>query len=205
MNQEIEFVDIRVGKKFPLFSESLEKMKGIDGAFFEAIDFNQGYYFCIHLTNIDFMDKHTFRNEKISVRVLQGDGGMVLPIIKFGRSMIFDINFDPTLYGDHRAFQLVDTNNILTIFLIESNNGELKAIRQCNLPLKMIQICREAWGRAVLDVGFSDKFNEWINRLSRYSLQSLWDRATKVGEMGETFDLQEIKTPNQYKPQEDIL
>lgn len=204
MSEEIELVDIRVGQKFPLFTDSLERMRGMDGAYFEANDFNQGYFFCIHLTNINFMDKQSFRNDKISVRVLQGDGGMVLPIIKFGKSMMFEMNFDPTLYSDTRAFQFVDTNNILTIFLIESNNGELKAIRECNLPLKMIQICREAWGRAMLDIGFSDKFKEWINRLNKYSLQTLWDRATKVGEMGETYDLQEIKTPNQYKPQQGL-
>ncbi|OME54135.1 hypothetical protein BSK59_16275 [Paenibacillus odorifer] len=203
--EEVEFIDIRVGQRFPLFSESVEKLKGIDGAHFEANEFNQGYFFCIHLTDITFMDKQAFRNDKISVRVLQGDSGMVLPIIKFGKSMVFEMVFDPTLYTDERAFQLVDTNNILTLFLIESNTGELKAIRQCNLPLKMIQICREAWGRAMLEVDFSKRFVEWNAKLSKYSLQTLWDRATKVGDMGETYDLQEITTPNQYKPQQGDL
>ncbi|TVX85958.1 hypothetical protein [Paenibacillus agilis] len=202
---DIELIDIRVGKKFPLFSESVEKLKGIDGAFFEANEFNQGYFFCVHLANINFMDKQCFRNDKISVRILQGSDGLVLPLMKFGKSMIFDINFDPTLYADERVFQFVDTNNILTIFLIESNTGEVKAIRQCNFPLKMIQICREAWGRAMLDLNFSEKYTEWIGRMNNYSQQTLWDRATKVGDMGESFNLQEIKTPNNYKPQGDIL
>ncbi|MGG4105121.1 hypothetical protein AAXB25_14490 [Paenibacillus lautus] len=202
---ETELIEVKVGEKFPLFTESVEKLKGIDGAFFEANEFGQGYYYCMHLTDISYMDKLSFRNDKISVRVLQGDYGMVLPMIKFGKSMIFDMNFDPTLYNDERALQFTDTNNILTIFLIESNNSVLKAIRQCNLPLKMIQICREAWGRAMLDLEFSEKYRAWTERLNNYSLQTLWDRATKVGEMGETYDLNEIYTPNNYKPQGDIL
>lgn len=201
---DIELCEIKVGEKFPLFAESVEKLKGTDGAFFEATDFNQGYFFCIHLTDISFLDKQSFRNDKIAVKVLQGDGGMVLPMIMFGKSMIFEMNFDPTLYDDERVFQLAEGYNILTIFLIESNNGVVKAIRQCNLPLKMVQICKEAWGRAMLDLDFSSKFQAWMARLNNYSLQTLWDRATKVGDMGETYDLSEIQTPNAYRPQGDI-
>lgn len=196
MSDDTQLVEIKVGEKFPIFTESVEKLKGTDGAFFEANEFDGGYYFCIHLTDVNFMDKQSFRNDKISVRVLQGTDNMVLPIVKFGSSMIFEMNFDPTLYDDDRALQLAERNNILSIFLIESNNGVVKAIRQCNLPLKMVQICREAWSRAILDVNFSEKFNEWMARMSNYSLQTLWDRATKVGEMGEVYDLNEIKTPH---------
>ncbi|WP_255305653.1 hypothetical protein [Paenibacillus sp. Mc5Re-14] len=201
---DIELCEIKVGERFPLFANSIEKLKGIDGAKFEATDFNQGYFFCIHLTDISFMDKQSFRNDKIAVKVLQGDGGMILPMIMFGKSMIFEMKFDPTLYDDERVFQLAEGYNILTIFLIESNNGVVKAIRQCNLPLKMVQICKEAWGRAMLDLDFSSKFQAWTTRLNNYSLQTLWDRATKVGSMGETYDLNEIKTPNAYRPQGDI-
>jgi hypothetical protein len=128
--EEVELINVEVGKKFPLFVESVEKLKGIDGAFLEANEFNQGYFFCIHLTNIAFMDKQSFRNDNISMRVLQGNHGMVIPMIKFGKSMLFEMIFDPTLYKDERAFQFVDSNNMLTLFLIESNTGELKAIRQ---------------------------------------------------------------------------
>lgn len=203
--EDLELVKIEVGKKFPLFKESVEKLKGTDGAYFEANEFNQGYFFCIHLANITFMDKQSFRNDKIQMRILQGSDGLVLPIIKFGKSMMFEMSFNPTLYDDGRALQFVESNNMLTIFLIESNTGELKAIRQCNLPLKMIQICKEAWSRAILDLNFTQKFDEWMQRLSGYSMQTLWDRATKVGELGETYDLQDIQTPRQYQPQKDIL
>lgn len=198
---EMELVAIEVGKKFPLYEESLKRFVGIDGAHFEANELGQGYNFCIHLTNINFMDTQSFRNDKIRMKVLQGSDGLVLPMIKFGKSMMFEMNFNPVLYDDNRALQLSETSNILNLFLIESNNGILKAIRKCNFPLKMIQICREAWARAILDPDYTSKYNDWIKRTSSYSLQSLWDRATSVGELGETYDLKDITIPHQYKPQ----
>lgn len=203
--EEVELVSIEVGKKFPIYEESIEKLKGMDGAHFEANDFGQGYSFCVHLSNITFMDKQSFRNDKVTMKILQGNDGLVLPMIRFGKSMLFEMNFNPTLYDDDRALQLASTNNMLLIYLIESNNGVLKAIRQCNLPLKMIQICREAWGRAILDPNYTSKYNEWLERTSKHSLKTLWDRATNVGDLGETYDLQDIKIPNQYKPQIDTI
>lgn len=203
--EEFELINIEVGQPFPLYNNSIKRLKGIDGAFFEANDSNQGYNFCIHLTNISYMDTHIFRNDKIQMRVLQGSDGLVLPMIKFGKSMMFEMNFNPNLYDDDRALQITDTNNILNLFLIESNNGVLKAIRQCNFPLKMIQICKEAWSRAILDPEYNIKYGEWLKRTSNYALQTLWDRATKVGAMGETYDLRDIRVPNQYQPNFDEL
>lgn len=203
--EEAEFISIEVGKEFPLFQESCKMLKGTDGAHFEASDFNQGYMFCIHLAGINFMDKQAFRNEKIEMRILQGDYGMVLPMIKFGKALTFEMTFDPTLYDDERALQFTETNNMLILYLIESNSNVLKAIRKCNLPLKMIQICKEAWSRAMLEVNHSEKFKEWCARLSNYPLQTLWDRSTKVGELGETYDLQDIKIPQHYKPNNEII
>ncbi|NKI24721.1 hypothetical protein HFN20_26575 [Paenibacillus dendritiformis] len=127
--EELELIKLEVGKKFLLYEESVKRLMGRDGAFFEAGENGQGYYFCVHLTNISFMDKHTFRNDKVSMRVLQGSDGLVLPMVKFGKSLMFEMNFNPTLYDDTRALQLSDTKNLLTMFLIESNNGDLKAIR----------------------------------------------------------------------------
>lgn len=205
MEEEVELINVEVGQPFPLYKDSVKHLRGIDGAFFEASDFNQGYNFCIHLTNISYMDTHIFRKEKIQMKVLQGSDGLVLPMVRFGKSMMFEMNFNPNLYDDNRALQLTDTNNILNMFLIESNNGVLKAIRQCNFPLKMIQICREAWSRAILDPSYNEKYEEWLKRTSSYALQTLWDRATKVGELGETYDLRDIKIPNQYQPDSDNL
>jgi hypothetical protein len=198
-SEEFELVHIGVGHKFPLFSEGVEKMKGRDGAFFEASDYGQGYVFCIHFSNVRNAEIEIIRKSPISMRIIKGEeDSMVLPIIKFGNSMVFEMVFDPTLYKDARALQFTDTNNILSIFLIESNTGEVKVIRQTNFPLKMIQICKEAWARAILDVNFSEKFNNWYNALqNRYTPEGLWNRALYIGKMGETYNIEEIKYPKQ--------
>ncbi|MNS71914.1 hypothetical protein D3C72_1053060 [compost metagenome] len=177
---------------------------GTDAAFFEANEFNQGYSFFVYLTDISFSDIYSFRNDKITMKILQANDGIVLPLTKIGNTMIFEMSFNPVLYNDDRYLQLAESNNILSMFLIESRTGTVKAIRQCNLPLKMIQICKEAWSRAILDPNFTVKFNEWSSRMSKYPIRTLWDRATSAGTLGETYNLQEINMPNQYKPQENI-
>jgi hypothetical protein len=63
----------------------------------------------------------------------------------------------------------------------------------------MIQICKEAWGRAMLEVNYSERFKEWQEGMATYFLEMLWERSTKVGDLGETYNLNEISTPNQYK------
>lgn len=70
--------------------------------------------------------------------------------------------------------------------------------------MKMIQICREAWSRAILDTHYNDKYNEWLNRTSSYPLEILWIIATNVGQLGETYDLRDIMIPNQYRPQDSV-
>lgn len=193
--EDIELFDIRVGHKFPLFIDSVERMKGKDGAYFEASDFNQGYMFCIHFSNVRQFEIDIIRKKPISMRIIEEDG-MVLPIIRFGSDMIFEMVFDPTLYADERALQIVERNNILSIFLIESNTGVVKVIRQCNFPLKMIQTCKESWSRAILELDFSNRFANWYEALqSRYTPEGLWNRAKYVGKMGETYNIEEIKYP----------
>ncbi|MNS66067.1 hypothetical protein D3C72_992610 [compost metagenome] len=203
-NQSMNQVKIAVGEKFPLFPEGTKRVIGTDAAFFEANEFNQGYSLCVYLTDISFGDIQSFRNDKITMKVLQANDGIVLPLIKIGNTMLFEMSFNPVLYSDDRYLQLAESNNILSMFLIESRTGTVKAIRQCNLPLKMIQICREAWSRAMLDPNFTAKFNEWSSRMSKYPIRTLWDRATSAGALGETYSLQEINMPNQYKPQKNI-
>jgi hypothetical protein len=193
----VELINIVVGQKFPLFEKGYEQHKGQEYAVFEASEFNQGYMFCAYIPHPRGYEIEAFRKSPIQMRIVKGDG-MVIPMIKIGNQLIYEIIFDPTLYDDDRALQIVDRNNILTLFLIDSNTGMLLAIRQCNFPLKMIQMCKEVWSRAILDINFSEKFSNWHKTLQeKYSLNTMWERALYVGKMGETYNLDEIKTPNQ--------
>lgn len=197
-NGEIEVIEVSVGKEFTLYQERSLELLDKDGAYFEASEFNQGYHFCVHFRGINFMELNNFRNGKVSVRLLQKDKALVMPMIKFGKDMIFEMVFDPTIYGDDRALQMIDKNNILTMFLIEGKTNLLKAIRQCNLPLKMIQACKTAWSRAMLDPNFSNRYVLWQDELKQYTLEQLWSKASSMGELGETYDLSEINIPNNY-------
>ena len=77
-SNELELFNIEVGKKIPIFTESVERLKGVDGAFLEVNEFGQGYFFCVALANVNFMDKKSFRDDQVEMRVLQGQDGMVL-------------------------------------------------------------------------------------------------------------------------------
>jgi hypothetical protein len=203
---ELELVSIKVGEIFPLFNESTTHLRGQDGAFFEASSHNQGYMFCIYNYDLHFMEIQTYKNANIEVRILQGSDGMILPLLRFGKTnVIYEMVFDPTKYEDDRALQFLQANNLLLISVIESRNGILKYMREAtNFPLKFIQICKEAWSRALMDLNFSDKYTVWIEKMRRYDLITLWNRATPVGVLGESFNLNDIRTPNQYKPQKDL-
>lgn len=191
--EELEFIKISVGSPFPLYKESTKNLKGKDGAFFEADGNGQGYLFCIYFSNMNDREIETIRAKNVTVRVYENDG-MVVPLLRFGSSkMIFEMVFDPTLYVDERAFQFTESNNIITIFGIDSVTNVVKVIRSSNLPLKMIQFCKECWARAVLDLQFSQKFKTWYQNLQLIPLETLWQRGIDVGRLGESYDLQDIK------------
>jgi hypothetical protein len=191
--KEYELVGIEVGKEFPLYSETVEKLRGKDGVYFEASEIGQGYLLCIHYNNITNHEIETIRFGKARMRVVTSVEGFVLPLIKFGQHMIFELIFDPTLYEDARALQLSTSNNLITIIAIDSRTNIVKGLRQANLPLKMIQICSEYWAKAILEINFSERYKDWINHLQeKYTLEGLWNRGIDVGYLGESYDLNEI-------------
>jgi hypothetical protein len=189
----MELIQIKVGEEFPLYKGSFDEIKGKDVAFFEADDSGNGYIFCIYYNNIKDYEIETIRFNKARLRIVNSIEGYVLPMIKFSDYMIFEWVFDPTLYEDARALQLATENNIVTIYAIDSRTNILKCIRQANLPLKFIQICKESWSRAILEPNFTEKYQNWINYLRRtYTIEGLWNRGIDVGFLGENFNLEEI-------------
>ncbi|MCY9737478.1 hypothetical protein M5X17_27635 [Paenibacillus alvei] len=194
--EELELIPITVGQKFTLF-DNVDNLIGKDVGLFEALSHEQGYVYIINYTNISQGEYSAVKSKKISVNIYKDDSGFVLPLMRFGNSnLIFEFVFDPTLYKDARSLQFTENNNIMSIFLIEGTNGNVLHIRQVNLPLKMIQICKEAWSRAILDVDFSVKYSNWYENIKqKHSLETLWDRATYIGKMGEMYDVNEIKCP----------
>lgn len=182
----------QVGEKFPMFEGSLKKMKNQDGGNFEALESGNGYLMSIYLNKPHPKEISIIRTKTIYVRLVE-EGEFVLPIIKFGNTtIIFELSLDPTLYDDARALQFKESSNMMLIALIDSSTGKIAALRQANLPLKMIQNCSEKWARAFLDSEYSKQYSNWYLKMRQVPLERLWQRGTYVGKMGESYNLDEI-------------
>ena len=112
------------------------------------------------------------QHETIHVRVLKKDG-FALPMLRFGSTnMMFEMSFDPTLYQDARALDIIKSNNLLTITLVNSLNSVVKALRYCIFPLKFMQECTELWSRAYLKSGYSTDYRAWYLKMQQFPVDS---------------------------------
>jgi hypothetical protein len=197
---ETEFQLISVGQPFPLFQGSFPILKGRDAIIFEADEFGQGYLYVVYHAGIRDEEVYHLTKTPVQVRVLQSVEGFLLTLFKYGKTdMIHELSFDPTLYSDARALQFAESNNLVHTFCIDSNTNIVKGIRSANLPLKYIQLCKEVWSKAILQVGYSERYAQWYQNLqARYTTKQLWKMAIDVGYLGETYNLEEIKYA--YKP-----
>lgn len=191
--EEMELVSFTVGEKFPLFQNSLKEMKYQDGAVFESMEEGQGFLLSVCFNQPSPKEIEILRKEKIHVRLIEEEG-FVLPLIRFGEhAVIFELSLDPTLYEDARAMQLTEKNNTMVLAVIDTSNEKIMGIRHSNLPLKMIQTCADSWARAYLDADYSQKYSKWFQKLQNISLEALWSYGVPAGELGETYDLNEIQ------------
>jgi hypothetical protein len=114
--------------------------------------------------------------------------------VRTRRSLIQELSFDPTLYKDARSLQMVEDNNLVTTFAIDSNTNLVRGIRTSNLPLNYIQACRVSWSKAMLDDSY--QYAEWYLGIQRqYTTEQLWEQATDVGQMGESYNPSETRHP----------
>lgn len=181
-----------VGEKYPLFQEGTERMLNQDGALFEAMDENEGFILGIYLNRPHPEEISLIRKETIHTRLVI-ENNFILPMIKFGdKPLIFEMNFDPTLYNDSRALQLSETNNMILIVTIDSSTGKIAALRHANLPLNFVQHCSQIWSRALLSTDYSAQYTNWSKGLQANSIESLWNKAIPTGSLGERYDIDEI-------------
>lgn len=192
MNNHLEFSIIGTGKPFPYFKEQRKSYSGVDGSSFEALPDNNGYIFSLFLNQPVEEEIETFGNRDIQIKIFKEDI-FVLPIINFGDQLLYEIIFDPTLYDDERALQFVKYNNILNLYLIDSSDFIVKAIRSANLPLRFIQICNKVWTEAMKDEEYSRKYKQWVQELQgKYKTSQLWNQSEDCGKLGESYDLSDI-------------
>lgn len=193
---------ITVGQDYPLFQGGTNQMMNQDGAVFEALEDNSGYILAVYLNQPHSQEISILRSEKILTRLLIQDN-FILPMVQFGSTlMIFEISFDPTLYTDERVFQFQESNNTLMVVSIDSSNRKVVALRHANFPLKFIQHCSETWAKAFLENNYSEKYRNWYGGLQQHSIETLWEKATPTGTLGDSYNIDEITyspTSQQYK------
>jgi hypothetical protein len=174
---------IQVGKEYDLFTRGT----GIsDGAYFEALDDNDGFFMSIYLGGMDLREKLSLESEQINARMIK-EGNKILFLTRYGdTALIFEASFDPTLYGDERVMQIAFNNHMVTFVGIERSNNVVQTLRQANFPMKLKQALITAWTSAFKEEGYSLAYTKWTTDLyKRYSTFELWDRAKDVGYFGE--------------------
>jgi hypothetical protein len=181
-----DFTVVEVGKPYTMFN--IGNLRGVDsGMVFEALPENSGYAINIYLSNLTELEAALISEAPISVRVLRDTPSLIMPTVRIGNSpLLFEVVFDPTLYPDKRAMQLVLDNNRIQIVGVDSNTNIVKALRLVSMPNRLREMLMSAWSKALDEEGFSTKFARWSADLaSRYSLIDLWERSVYVGKLGE--------------------
>lgn len=126
---------LMVGQKFDLFGG--DKHIGTEGAYFEAIEDHGGYIMAIYLNHMKASEKRELRQGIIQVKVIK-EGNYILFLSMYGASpLIFETSFDPTLYDDDRALQLLFHNHMVTFIGIESTNNTIQTLRTANMPQRL--------------------------------------------------------------------
>jgi hypothetical protein len=174
---------IQVGKKYDLFKRNTGFS---DGAYFEALEDNEGFFMSIYLGGMDATERHALESEIIRVRMIK-EGNKILFITRYGKTpLMFEVNFDPTLYEDERVMQIVFDNHMVTFVGIERSNNIVQTLRQANFPMKLKQTLITAWMGAFEEEDYSTKYTNWtLNLYNKFTTFELWDIGEDVGYFGE--------------------
>lgn len=174
---------IEVGKEFTLFSNKSHS----DGSYLEALEDDGGFIMTTYLYDMNRAEKKALSQDIIRVRMIR-EGNKILIIMRYGLApLMFEASFDPTLYGDKRAMQIVFNNHMITFVGIEGNTNIIQTLRYTNFPLKLKQALITAWTSAFEEENYSANFTRWTNKLMKYTTPQLWEKGEDVGYFGEAY------------------
>lgn len=174
---------LEIGKPFELFYG--RNMEGQSGCIFECHK-TGGYALIVYMDNMTEAEKKLLRFGKIQVKIIKETDSFMLTLIKFANSpLVFEMEFDPTLYKDNRMDNMLKSN-IIDIIGVESTDNTIQTIRQVSTPMNLYRIWLVAWQVAKETNNFSEKYKRWVDDLrKRYSVLQLWDIGSYIGKMGE--------------------
>jgi len=137
----------------------------------------------IYIDNMTPTEKQSLKMDKIETRIIQ-EGDYLYTLLKYGNSLLFELEFDPNLYKDNRINNI--KGNMLIIIGIESTNNIIQTLRWTNVPQKLFSIWLSNWHEVKKINDYTIKYKKWADDLKdRYSTLQLWEYGKYVGYMGE--------------------
>jgi len=172
---------LEIGKPYVLFTG--KNMKNQTACIFECAK-NGELFLNIYINNMTNSEKQSLRFDKIEVRILE-ESNFLYTLFKVGDYLIFELDFDPTLYKDDRIINIIESN-LVHVISIESSNNLIQALRLINAPMKLFTKWHTIWINAKEINDYSKKYKNWVLDLqNRYSPTQLWEYGKYVGKMGE--------------------
>jgi len=172
---------LEVGKPYELFTG--KNMKGQTCCIFKCTE-NGTLLLNIYINNMTVSEKQSLRFDKIEVRIIE-ENNYLYTMFKYAETLIFELDFDPTLYKDDRIINIIKSN-LVHVISIESNNNLIQTLRLVNAPLKLFTKWHTIWINAKDIDNYSNKYKNWVFDLqNRYTPTQLWEYGKYLGEMGE--------------------
>jgi len=172
---------LQIGKPYTLFQG--KNMKNQTACIFECTE-DGTLLLNIYINNMTSTEKQSLRFDKIEVRILE-ESDFLYTLFKVGNHLIFELDFDPTLYKDNRIINIINSN-LVHVISIESSNNLIQILRLVNAPLKLFTKWHTIWINAKEINDYSIKYKNWVFDLqNRYSPTDLWEYGKYIGKMGE--------------------
>jgi len=171
---------LEIGKPYVLFTG--KNMKNQTACIFECTE-NGTLLLNIYINNMTPSEKQSLKLDKIEVRIIE-ESDFLYTLLKFGEILIFELDFDPTLYKDNRIINIINSN-LVHVISIESSNNLIQILRLVNAPLKLLTKWHSIWINAKDIDNYSVKYKNWVLDLqNRYSPTELWEYGKYIGKMG---------------------
>jgi hypothetical protein len=160
--------NLLVGEEYPFDMGDI-------GAVLELL--NGGFYF-LKLVAEDIPDiiiEDFLENEVELKTVLNND--KVYLMIRFGDGdLLYEIFFDPTLYGQKERVKtdMKESNWVYTL-LVDKKDKKIKAIKLINFPIDMFEKLTEAWEKALENPNYTEEYKEFCAAFFSHDIYYWWN------------------------------
>jgi hypothetical protein len=156
-----------------------------DGAVFE-LGVTGRAVICLYLTDMGETDVETISCLSLET-AYYSRGTFWVGILKVG-NLLVELSFDPMkhflAYGSFSA-DFFRTNRLVTILGVDTATMILKVIRVGSYPHKFLDSLYLTFANFKPSEWYSEFYDYFLNRISSYSLETLWDNFERAGTFGE--------------------